>query len=236
MIRFPSSIGVLSIVSALLCVSSGSLFGADTLDAVLARMNQAAPSFHTMTANVTMVTYTSVIDDRSTEKGTLQMQKLGPSDVRAIIAFTGGDQARTIALLGRLVEIYYPNVNTYSKYDLGSQSQMANQLLLLGFGSSGTDLAAGYDIQLVGQEKVGAEDTSKLQLTPKNADIRKKLAKVYLWIPLNAGYPVQQQFFDPPPSGNWRQVTYTNINLHPSLPATPLELKLPKNAKQQKGS
>lgn len=214
-------------------VSAPRATAADTVQAVLDRMNQAAPSFHAMTANVSMVTYTSVIDDKTTENGTLQMQKLGPNDLRAVITFTGAEQARTLALMGRIVEIYYPRLNTYQKYDLGSQSQMANQLLLLGFGSSGTELAQSYDIRVAGQEKVGTQDTTKLQLTPKDENVRKHLAKVFLWIPVDAGYPVQQQFFDPPPSGNWRKVTYSDINLHPDIHGK-LELKMPKNAKPQK--
>lgn len=218
--------------SALFC-GSAPVFAADTLQDVLHRMDEAAPSFHAMTATVTMVEYTAVIDDKTTSTGNLQIQKLGPNDLRAIIAFHGGSSARTLALMGKLVEIYYPNVNTYQKYDLGSQGQKADQYLLLGFGTSGTDLAQGYDIQLIDSEKVGSRDTTKLQLTPKDANVRQHLAKVYLWIPLDAGYPIQQQFFDPPPSQNWRKVTYSDVDLHPTIPG-PLQLKLPKNAREQK--
>lgn len=218
---------------AVLWTHPGPAFAADTVDTVLARMNEAAPKLHAMTADVSMITYSAVIDDKSTENGKLQMQKIAPNDVRAIIAFQGASDARTIALMGRIVEIYYPRLNTYQKYDLGGQSQMADQLLLLGFGSSGTELAQSYDIRLAGQEKVGAQDTSKIELTPKDAEVRKHVAKVFLWIPVDAGYPVQQQFFDPPPSGNWRKVTYSNIDLHPDIHGA-LELKLPKNAKPQK--
>ena len=114
---------------------------------------------------------------------------------------------------------------------------MANQLLLLGFGSSGTELAQAYDIKYAGAEKVGTRPASKLELVPKDPNVLAKIAKVDLWIPDDVGYPIQQQFFDPQPDastpGNWRKVTYTNINLKPAITGT-LEFKLPKGAKQQR--
>ncbi len=220
-------------VFALVCA----LGRAETLESVMARMDKAAPAFKSMEADVQMVTYTAVIQDNSTESGHLQMQKLKPGDVRAIIAFTGADQQRTLALLGKYVEIYYPKLNTYQKYDLGSNSQMANQLLLLGFGSSGTELAQAYTIKYAGADNVGNRPASKLELVPKDPSVLAKIAKVDLWIPDDAGYPIQQQFFDPQPDantpGNWRKVTYTNINLKPAISGT-LEFKLPKGAKQQR--
>lgn len=206
-------------------------FAADTLPAVLARMDRDAPSFHALTADVTMITYTKVIDDHTTETGQLRIQKLGPNDLRAVIDFKGADQERTVALLGKTVKIYYPQLGGYKQYDLGSQSQVANQLLLLGFGSSGSDLAKSYDIKFLGSEDVNGQQTSKLELTPKDASVQSHVAKVDLWIPSDSGNPVQQQFFDPPSTGNWRKVTYAHMDLNPSIKGK-LDLVLPRNAKK----
>lgn len=208
------------------------LLQAQSLQDALARMDKAAPGIHAMTAQVKMTTYTAVIDDQSVEDGTLRMQKTKGGDVRAVVEFKGASDARTVALLGRLVEIYYPNLNQYQKYDLGKQGETADQLLLLGFGTSGSDLAKSYEITRVKSETVGAQDTDELELTPKDPAVRAKLAKVDLWIPVNAGYPIQQQFFDPPKPGNWRIVTYSDVSLNPDIPGT-LDLKLPKGAKKQ---
>lgn len=206
---------------------------AQNLDAVLARLDATAPGFHGLEADVQMLTYTSVIDDRTTETGHLQMQKLKPEDLRAVIAFKGANQARTLALMGKKITIYYPVLNSYQTVSLGDKGQLANQLLLLGFGSSGSELAENYDVRLAGSEVVQGQDTDKLELTPRDKSVREHLAKVDLWIPVKAGYPVQQQFFDPPSTGNWRKVTYSNINLQPTLKGT-LEFKLPKDATKDK--
>lgn len=204
--------------------------GAQSVEAVLSRMDQAAPKFKAMSADVQMVTYTAVISDTTTENGTLQMQRLGPGDVRAKIDFSQQPDSRVIAFLGRIVRIYYPNLNQYQDYEVGKNSDVLNQFLLLGFGSSGRELSQGYEISAQGSEKVAGKDTTKLLLIPKDPKMRERLNKIEMWVPNDAANPVRQQFYEP--NGNYRQVTYTNVNLHPPLHGN-LDLKLPSKVKRQ---
>ncbi len=203
---------------------------AQTVDAVLARMDQASASFRGMTADVQMKTYTAILSDTTTENGTLKMQRLKGGEVRAIIDFSAQTDARVIAFLGAIVRIYYPNLKAYQDYEVGKNTDVLNQFLLLGFGSSGKQLAQSYQITLEGSEKVAGEETTKLLLTPKDEKVKQHLAKIEIWFPNNAGYPVQQQFYEP--SGNYRLVTYTNIKINPPIHGV-LELKLPKGVKKQ---
>ena len=176
-----------------------------------------------------MVTYTAVLSDKTTEKGTLRMQRLKGNAVRAIIDFSGATDARVIAFLGKIVRIYFPNANAYQDYEVGKNAQVLNQYLLLGFGSSGKDLARSYEITGEGSEEISGQTTSKLLLVPKDAKVKERLTKVEVWIPNDAAYPVQQQFYEP--SGNYRTVTYNNIRLNPPITGT-LDLKLPSGAKK----
>jgi outer membrane lipoprotein-sorting protein len=203
---------------------------AQSVEAVLGRMDQAAPNFRAMTADVQMKTYTAILSDTTTENGTLKMQRLKSGEVRAIIDFSGQTDARVIAFLGNIVRIYYPNLKAYQDYEVGKNSDVLNQFLLLGFGSSGKQLAQSYQITMEGSEKAAGEDTTKLLLVPKDAKVKEHLAKIEMWVPENAAYPVQQQFYEP--SGNYRIVTYTNIKMNPSIHGV-LELKLPKGVKKQ---
>ena len=203
---------------------------AESVDAILARMDQAAPNFHAMSADVQMVTYTAILSDKTTETGTLKMQRLKGNDVRAIIDFSAETDARVIAFLGKIVRIYYPKLKTYQDYEVGKNTQVLNQFLLLGFGSSGKELARSYDITCEGSEDVGGQTTTKLLLVPKDPKVKERLTKVEMWIPKDAAYPLQQQFYEP--SGNYRKVTYSNIQLNPPMTGT-LELKLPPGAKKQ---
>jgi len=206
-------------------VSTG--LNAQNVEAILARMDSAAPGFHAISANVQLVTYTAILSDTTNESGTLKMQRLKGGEARAILKFP----SQQIAFLGKLVRIYFPELNEYQEYDLGTNSNMLNQFLLLGFGSSGRELAQSYTITLEGAEKVAGRDTTKLLLVPKNKSVLEHLKKAEVWIPNDAAYPVQQQFYEP--SGNYRKATYTEIQLNPPIPGN-LELQLPPGAKRHK--
>jgi outer membrane lipoprotein-sorting protein len=218
----------LQVAVCLLAAALG--MNAQSVEAVLARMDQAAPTFRGMTADVEMKTYTAILSDTTTENGTLKMQRLKTGDVRAIIDFSAQTDARVIAFLGSIVRIYYPNLKAYQDYEVGKNTDVLNQFLLLGFGSSGRQLAQSYQITMDGTEKVAGQETTKLLLTPKDQKVKEHLAKIEIWVPENAAYPVQQQFYEP--SGNYRLVTYTNIKVNPPSHGA-LELKLPKGVKKQ---
>lgn len=203
---------------------------AQNVSEILARMDAAAPNFHAISANVEMLTYTAILSDKTVENGTLQMQRLKTGDVRAIMDFTAQTDAREIAFLGKIVRIYYPKLHEYQDYDIGKNSNMINQFLLLGFGSSGRELAQSYNITLEGSEKVAGQDTSKLLLVPKDPKILEHLKQAEVWIPNDAAYPLQQQFDEP--SGNYRRATYTHIELNPPMQGT-LDLHLPPGTKRQ---
>src|SRR5690242_21530133 len=54
---------------------------------------------------------------------------------------------------------------------------------------------------------------------------------IEMWIPANAAYPIQQQFYEPT-NGNYRRVTYSNVKLNPSFKGN-LELKLPSGRSEE---
>jgi len=202
---------------------------AESVDSILSRMDQAAPLFHGVSADIHMITYTAIIGDKTDENGTLKMQRKG-SAVRAIIDFSGQTDAREIAFLGNIIRMYYPKLKMYQDYDVGKNSNVLNQFLLLGFGSSAKELAQSYEISAAGTENVAGVETTKLLLLPKSEGVKQRLSKIEMWIPANAAYPIQQQFYEP--SGNYERVTYSNVKLNPSIKGN-LELKLPSGVKRR---
>jgi outer membrane lipoprotein-sorting protein len=200
---------------------------AETVQSALARMDASAPEFHGMAANLNMVTYTAILSDSTTESGTVKMER-NKNETRALISFTG-NSPRTIAFLNKTVQIYYPNLNLVQVYKLGKSSKLLDQYLLLGFGTSGKDLAKGYDIKMAGTENINGRETTKLELTPKEKSVREQLSKVEMWLPLDSGYPVQQKFYNA--SGNYRLSTYTKFELNPPLGEGALKLNAPPDAK-----
>jgi outer membrane lipoprotein-sorting protein len=154
------------------------------------------------------------------------MQRKG-KNVRALLTFPD----RVIGFLGDIVRIYFPNAQSYQDYKIGQNANVLNQFLLLGFGSSGRDLAQSYDITLAGDEKLAGQSVSKLVLIPKDSKVKERLTKIEVWIPSDGANPVQQQFYEP--SGNWRKVTYSDIVVNPTGMPVTLEMKLPPGVRKQ---
>ncbi len=196
---------------------------------MLGRMDQAAPAFKGMTADLKIVTYIKVLDDKTTETGTMTMQRVKKNETRAFIEFSGA-AARKLTLQGKTVRIYYPNLNQYQDYDLG-KSVNVNQFLLLGFGSSGKELSANYDVKNAGTKKIAGVDTTELLLTPKDSKTQEHLKTAEIWIPNDSANPIQQQFNEP--SGNYRLITYSNINLNPHLSQN-IQLTVPAGATKKR--
>src|SRR6476620_9808947 len=107
-----------------------------TTDDVLSNLDQSAAKFNSMTANLTRLTYTKVIDDKAIEEGKMALKKAGSRDLQVLIDFTKPDP-RTVAFRGRKAEIFYPKLKQVQEYDLGKQTDLVDQFLLVGFGTTG---------------------------------------------------------------------------------------------------
>jgi outer membrane lipoprotein-sorting protein len=195
-------------------------------DTILARMDKAAIRFKNMTARVTNLVHTDVISEDSTETGTVVMQKIGAGEVRGLINFLASDK-RSVSFENRKLSIYYPKINTVQEFDLGKHGEQLDQFLMIGFGTSGTALAKGYVVSVLGRETVkGFEgiQTIRLLLIPKTAEARLYVRQVELWIPETGDpYPVQEKISAP--SGDYRVITYTELKTNQRLPAGALQLK-----------
>src|SRR4051795_10214771 len=124
--------------TSLILVAS-SFASAETVQAALSRMDAAAAKFHSMSADVKMTTHTAILNDDTTESGTVRMRR-GKDETEALIDFTGSKDRRTIAFVEKAIQIYYPNLKLVQVYKLGRKSKLVDQYLLLGFGTSGKDL------------------------------------------------------------------------------------------------
>ena len=200
-----------------------------SLEQVLAAMDKAAASFRGMSASLRQSTYTAVIKDTSEETGTIRLQRCGKKDVRVRIEF-GEPDMRTVAFAGQKAEIYYPRIQTAQVYDLGKHRQLVDQFLLLGFGMSGREIQEGYSLKVAGEEKIGGEPVTRLELTPKSAAVRGYLTEVHLWVSAS-GTPVQQKFYKP--SGDHTLITYSGLQVNPGFPKDALALKLPPGVKRE---
>jgi outer membrane lipoprotein-sorting protein len=212
----------------LLCAAT--LQGAGSTENVLGQMDQSAAKFTGLSADLTRVTYTKVIDEKTTESGSMSLKKQG-RELKVLINFVKPD-AKTVAFQGRKAEVYYPKLNTVQEYDVGKQRGLVDQFLLVGFGTSGKDLKANYAIKYVGEESIDGKKAYKLELTPTAAEMKDKLRGMELWMAESGSYPLQQKFIQP--SGDYYLFTYSAVKLNPQLTDDALKLNLPKGVKRER--
>ncbi len=216
------------IVAFLILAGSLGLKAEDT-PAVLKRMNAESASFRVLTANMKEATYTAVLSDTTEESGKVWMRRSERGfQMRADIS---QPNQRSIGLQDGTAQIFYPKMNTVQIYDLGKNKGLVDQFLVLGFGSSGKDLQANYTVRAAGEDVIGGQKTTRLELLPKSKTMKEQITKVELWIPLDAGHPVQQKFSQP--GGDYYLITYSDIQLKPNLPESDFRLKLPADVKKE---
>ena len=214
-------------VVLLAMILAGSVAAVETLEAVLARMDQSAPAFKTLAAQLRKVSHMAVINEDTVDKGTILLKR-SHNDMRMLVEWTEPDP-KSVAVHGERAEIYYPKMQTVEEYDMGKYRSLVDQFLLIGFGTSGKELSAAYHIKYLGRETVDGMNADHLELIPKSKEVLKQLKKLDLWVQETDAYPVQQKVTQP--AGDYMLLTYTGVKLNTPHSDAELKLKAPKNAK-----
>jgi len=135
---------------------------------------------------------------------------------------------KKVLLAGKKVQIYYPKRNAVDEYDLNKEYKlMAQQFLLLGFGSTSADLKSAYNVTLGEPETVAGQKAIRLFLVPKDKELVKHYPKFELWISDETGIAVQQKVYGT--GGDYDIATYTNMKLM-NVPEADVKLQIPKDA------
>ena len=212
-----------------LLLAGPATLAAESLQQVLARMDKAAGEFKSMTARVTYVTHTDVLNDNSTESGAVTMRKVQPGEVQGKVDFTAPDM-KTVTIEKRRVQEYFPKIKTLQVFDLDKHGEQLDKFFMIGFGTSGIELAKDYDVSVLGTADVNSQAAVHLQLIPKSPEARRYVQKLELWIPDQGDpYPLREKILEP--SADYRLVTYTDLKINPVLPPDALQLKLPTGVK-----
>jgi outer membrane lipoprotein-sorting protein len=222
MIGFRSTFAALA-----LCAVYSGRARAEAVEQTLARMDKSAEGFKSLMATVRQVSHVNVINEDTVSLGTTSLKR-SKRDVRVLVHFTAPDD-KSVAVSGTKVEMYLPKLQTVQEYNLGSRNTV-EKYLALGFGASGSDLKSDYDIKALGDEIVGGAKAARLELTPKDKQVRQQFPIIELWISETKGYPVQEKFHQS--GGDYMLITYSDIVINPSLPDSAFKLNLPKGVKR----
>jgi len=210
--------GYFRIFTALLCLSltigsrAASVAGSGTspqtnwtIVTVLKQVDNQSGDFHSLSADMERTKVTVVVNDKSTESGKVLVRR----DDKMRIDVTQPD-ARTILRDGDQFYIYNPKIHRVEEYNLGKKKSLADQFLLLGFGTSGNALKKSYTLILQGEEALDGHKVVLLELTPKSDDVRQQISKIELWIDESTWLPLQQKFYESG-SGDYFIIHYRNL-------------------------
>jgi outer membrane lipoprotein-sorting protein len=175
-----------------------------TLESVLRQLDMLDKTFHSLSADVERTKVTVVVNDHSTETGTLLVR-----GDKMLLQMKAPD-VRTVLRTGDNLYVYTPGLNRVEEYNLGKNRTMVDQFLLLGFGNSGKELQRGYLITLLGEPTLDDKKTVELELTPKSAEVRNQISKIQIWFDESSWLPVQQQFNETG-SGDYFTIRYSKM-------------------------
>jgi outer membrane lipoprotein-sorting protein len=208
-------------------LAAAALSRADSFVEVLARMDRAAKDFRSVTASVKRIDFTAVLNESTTSSGSMAMRRTKNGN-EALIKFSEPDPY-VWHLSGHIARKYSPRAHTVEDYD-SNKLAGAEKMMLLGFGISASDLRKDYDIKLIGAENVGSVHATRIELTPKSAEVRKHYAaKIELWIDGQAN-KIQEKWSMP--SKDYYQGTYSDLKVNLALPDSDFELNLPPGVKE----
>lgn len=211
----------------LVCAATAQNHGPWTAGSVLHEMDRAAKDFHSLSADVDRTKVTVVVNDRSTETGTIRVR-----GDKMLLQMNAPD-ARTILRTGDNFYLYNPGLKQVEEINIGKNRAVVDEFLLLGFGTQGKNLEKAYAVTLVGEPTIDDKQTVELELVPKSDAVQKQVSKVDLWLDPSSWLPVQQQFYETG-SGDYSIVRYSHVVKNPNIPESDFKPHWPKGTEKVK--
>jgi outer membrane lipoprotein-sorting protein len=194
------------LVLLLSVIAVGSSAAAD-LDKVLAQMDAAAARFQNAQADFVWDNYTKVVDDHEKQSGTIYFERVGGQTQMA--ALVQQPAKKTVVYKQGTLSYFDPSLDQLNVFDAGKNKAQYESFLTLGFGGSGKDLKAAWQITDLGSETVDGVTTEKLDLKSQQAKDGAKIDHITTWVDAARSVTPKQVFFYT--SGDMRTATFTNI-------------------------
>ena len=181
------------------------------VESVIRQMDAASARFQSAEADFRWDLYERVVKQTTTETGRIYFVRKGPATQMGAKFLP--PSARLLEYKDGKMRMYTPGTNHLTELATGTNQARYESFLTLGFGGSGKDLAKSWTISDLGPEQVGAGSaaarTEKLDLVPKEQTVRNMFTHITIWVDLQRGISLKQQFFTP--SGDQRTAEYSNI-------------------------
>src|ERR1039458_5132277 len=151
----------IAVVAWVLCCAAAGL-QAQSLEAALNAMDQAAANLRTAKCNFVWDQYQKVVDDHDYHKGTMYFRRQS-NDVQMAADITSPDK-KYVLFTGSPVSVYEPSIDQVTEDNPGKNKGHFESFLVLGFGGRGRDLEKSFDVSYAGMEAVQGVNAAKLEL------------------------------------------------------------------------
>jgi outer membrane lipoprotein-sorting protein len=215
-----------SIVTALLAVIAVPAFAQSAdLQKVLTQIDSASQQFQSAQADFSWDQLTVVVQSHEITSGTIAFRRVGSGTEMIAQVKTDNGQPAPKDILYKNGELayYQPTIKQQTIFSAGANRQQYEGFLTLGFGGSGKDLAANWNINFQGMEAIDGVQTAKLDLTPKQASGNQMFTHITIWIDPARAVSLKQVFFQG--TGDTRTAVYSNIQMN-QVPASAFAIKV----------
>lgn len=206
---------------------------AQGLQSVLDQMDKASARFQSARADVHQEFYERVLRSVSTvQNGAIYFARKGGQTTMGAVFSDQGSTAKpqVIEFNGTVLKVFNPAQNVIDEFK--AKAGQTDTFLTLGFGGSGKDLAANWNINDAGSESIAGVKTEKLELTPHaGSPIAANFDKITLWIDPARGVSLKQVFHTP--QGDYRTATYSNIRMNAKIDTSTFAIHSNKDTKVQ---
>jgi outer membrane lipoprotein-sorting protein len=208
----------------------------DDLKSVLDRLNVSAANFHSASAEVEYDTIeTDPVPDTDVWKGMVYYERKN-SAVSMGVHFDTHNQnpsGKAYTYVGGVFMLFEPGINQVTTHAGAAKFE---SYVILGFGASGKDLEAKWDVKYLGSETLsdgeGMVKTAELELVAKDPAVRKTVSKVTIWVDPDRAVSLKQVFVLSATS-TW-VCKYSDFNLNQRLPADAFTFKTNRQTVYQK--
>ncbi len=215
----------LAALAAPICLAAQAKPG--NLQTVLAQMNAASAKFTSAQADLTQQLFTKAVQDTETQTGQIYFLRKGGSTQMGMKmlppgAKPGSQPAQIVEFQDGRLQVLTAGTGQVDVFTASGKNQtLADTMLTLGFGGSGTDLEKAWTIADLGPESMTDAGKSvpveKLDLVSKDPGIRNNYSHLIVWIDPVRDVSLKQQLFEASggkPTGDTRTVVFSNIRLN----------------------
>ena len=188
------------------------------LQATLARLDAASARFTSAEAKVHRDAYNALIKDTDQQDGSLYVIR-GKDGKTQLGIRTDGANARIVEYKDGTLRDFIPASKCYNTVNKPG----IDTFLSIGFGGSGRDLAKAWEITDQGSETMAGAKVEKLDLVPRDSNVKANVTHLTLWVDLERDVTLKQIFYAP--TGDTNTAIYSDIQLNKSIKTGPYAIK-----------